>query len=406
MMAGQRLRRPETPVVALAALLLVLGSGCGRKAAPPAASVPAVAAPTPGYLDVERLLRVHPDLSKLRELERRMTQTTRAHRPLGSHTLRAPEPVALATPAPAETLPAAPAGVDKAGAIAAIREDFAIRRAARPEREEEAYRRALGRLRRRFLEFRREPLPVDADKDLALAVKNARRFSELQEQLRSLRERPEDRFFYTPAQLRRRRELFHLTEQEVEALRLEEVARLENALEARGPLRNAEGTEREIPAAEIEKAERERDQLRREALEELARLERQEIARVNELVLPAPAIEGVRPDPSLTADGDIESERTRFEARVRESAQPPTVPNAPDPVPGTVAALRQERDELRLRMTEEVRAAAAAAARARGIRSIFKRGAAPDRTRDIEPAVARLLAGTAPQGERIHERKR
>lgn len=360
--------------------------------------------PTAGYVDAERLLALHPDNSRLVDLDRRLRRARTFPAAAAPSLLPAPAPLLLAEP---ESPPAAnPVSreVDAARARAAVEEDFAIRRLARPEEEEQRYRRALERLRRRFLELRLEPRPNEDADDLAEALRNARRFSELEEQLRSLRERPEDRLFYTPAQLSRRRELFRLTQQEQEELRQLEMTRLEQSLDPTlNRSRNLPRPDRQIPAEELARVEHDRETRRQEALELLAKLERTAIETATRTELPEPIATPTDTAPSGLDAEELAAEREQAAAKVaRSNAGKVTQPSASAATSAVTSldALLKMRGELRQRLLEEVRAAALSAARDQGITPTFTRGAAPDRTAQLAPEVGRLMSGRVRKGAR------
>jgi hypothetical protein len=56
-----------------------------------------------------------------------------------------------------------------------------------------------------------------------------------------------------------------------------------------------------------------------------------------------------------------------------------------------IRVIRERQAELKQFIWEDVQAAAASAARARGLQLVSKRGAAPDRTGELRPVVASLL---------------
>lgn len=402
---GQAVRLSQLATAGLAALfLLCVTAGCQGtdRRVNPARSIPPE--PTPGYVDLNRLLALHPDAPRLADLDRRLQRARAFPAAFRTPPLQTPAPLLLSTP---EAPPAAPSPsreIDTARARTAIEEDFAIRRLARPEDEEQRYRRALERLRRRFLELRMEPRPNEDADDLAEALRNARRFSELEEQLRSLRERPEDRLFYTPAQLNRRRELFRLTQQEQEELRQVEMIRLEQSLDpTSNRARNLPKPDLQIPPAELARVERDRETRRQEALDALAKLERAALEAAAHTELPAPALEPADAAPPGLDAEELAPERERLSAQVAQSnvartSQPAT--GAAASAASSLEAVRKLREQLRQHLLEEVQAAALSAARSRGITPTFTRGAAPDRTAQLAPEVVRLMSGRVRKGAR------
>ena len=357
----------------------------------------------PGYLDPERLLSLHPDAPQLADLDRRIERARKFPVMPGAPTLQAPDPLHLASPEPPTESKPVSREIDAARARTAVEEDFAVRRLARPEEEEQRYRRALERLRRRFLELRLEPRPIDNDEDLADALRNARRYSELDEQLRSLRERPEDRLFYTPAQLGRRRELYRLTQQELEELRQAEMTRLEQALDSSsGRGRRSPKQDRQIPPEELARVEKERESRRQEALETLAKLERATLDAAVHTELPPVSI-AANPVPTALPEEELVGDRELAAAKVAKSREEKiTRPSASAAASAAAAvtALQKTREELRDHLMEEVRAAALAAARSRGVTPTFTRGAAPDRTAQLAPEIVQLLSGRVRKGAR------
>ncbi|MGV3722572.1 MAG: hypothetical protein ACO1SX_16820 [Actinomycetota bacterium] len=378
-----------------AALLLVSGlTGCRRSSPPPPVTAPAVVV-QPVFVDANRLLAFHPDMDRLRQFDQTIARASKRSGVPVIASLRAPAPVTLSLPEPPAPAPEIEAGIDTQRARQAIRDDFEIRRRTRPEQEEDRFRREMERLRRRYLELRREPRPEAAADDLALAIRNARRLSDLLEQLRSLQARPEDRFFYNAAQLRRRQELYRLTEQDLEELRREEAQRLERALQANDAwAKRTDEPPREIPPEEIARVERERDTMRREALAEFDRLEAMRLEIVDRTQLPEPGVTSVRPLEAVDMQPEAAT-RADVESRVAsvESAHPRTPEGDGGPVIA-VEALRLQREQLRERLLQEVRALAAAAARARGWSASFTRGSGPDHTAEVGKDVRRLVSAT------------
>jgi len=352
------------------------------------------------FVDAEQLLRLHPDIDSLHRLDRAITRAARRTTPPKLAHLRLPEPLPLPLPDQPAVATAPTTKADGARAREAVREDFEIRRRARPEQEEERYRRELERLRRRFLELRREPRTEAESDDLALALRNARRMSDLMAQLRSLQERPEDRLFYNAAQLRRRRELYRLTEQDLEDLRREEARRLERALEpTEAWVRRSGEAPAEIPPEEIARVEQERDTLRREALAELDRLERMRLREIDSTELPSPENMRVQPKETTATSTAADEALTTMSARVKASeAAAGNTPVNRSPAYSAVGALEQERSQLRERLLQEVRALAASAGRARGISVSFSRGSAPDRTSELANEVRRLFTAATGAG--------
>lgn len=394
--AGHAKLRPLSAVRIFAALLVFSGATGCRRSPTPAVSVVPSATPTVAFVDAEQLLRLHPDISSLHRLDRAITRAGRRTTPPKLANLRLPQSLPLPLPDQPAEATAPTTKMDGARAREAVREDFEIRRRARPEQEEERYRRELERLRRRFLELRREPRTEAESDDLALALRNARRMSDLMAQLRSLQERPEDRLFYNAAQLRRRRELYRLTEQDLEDLRREEARRLERALEpTEAWVRRSGEAAAEIPSEEIARVERERDTLRREALAELDRLERMRLAEIDSTALPSPDSMRVQPKETTATSTAADEALAAMAARVKASeAAAGNAPVERSPARSAVGALEQERSQLRERLLQEVRALAASAGRARGMTVSFSRGSAPDRTSELANEVRRLFTAS------------
>lgn len=389
--AGRPGRGPFV-VPCLAALFVAFATpGCKRPQASPGAA-PVAPERVTVYVNPERLLAYHPDASRLEHLDRMIRRAGTTPTPAVVEGLREPPEVELPLPDP-PTESEAPPGPEVERARQAVREDFEIRRLARPDEEEERYRRALERLRRRYLELRREPRTAAEEEDLALALRNARRISELLEQLRALEEKPEDRLFYNAAQLRRRRDLYRLTQQDLEAIRREEARRLQAALGPDPWARRAGETPREIPPEQLARIEQQREELRKEALAELDRLEQNRIVAVESATLPPPQVERSVPELPLEPQPPVAEGREAMRAQVRAAGTTDSTERggAPD-FRDTVAALRAEREQLRTRLLREVRAVAAVAARERGMIPTFEPGKGPDRTALLAEPVRRLLS--------------
>lgn len=402
---GQLVRSSQFAATGLTALFLLFSLvGCrgpDRRALKARRLPPKVVS---GYIDSERLLSLHPDASQLVELDRKIQRARQFPTSVVVQSLRSPDPLLLAAPvSPPENAPE-PLEVDATRVRTSVAEDFAIRRRARPKEEEQRYRQALERLRRRFVELRQEPRAAEDQTDLQEALQNARRFSELEEQLRSLRERPEDRLFYNPAQLSRRRELFRLTEQELEALRQAEATRLEHSLDpTSNRIRGQSPQERQIPAEALARIERTREAQRQEALELLQKQEQSTIESAVSAKLPPPMVTSGAPEPNDLSTEELRVERETAANKVAQSqtrkVAPPSAAAATSATE-SLAALGKLREELRLRLLEEVRAAAKTVARNQGIKATFSPGAAPDRTAQIAPEVIRLLSGRVRSGAR------
>jgi hypothetical protein len=142
-------------------------SGCQGTSRPPVTR-PDPQTPVLGFVDAERLLPYHPDARKLEALDRRINLAQRPLPASAGRPVREPAVVQLSLPEPVESKSPS-REIDRERALTAVREDFEVRRRARPEQEEERYRRALEQLQRRFLELRREPRPEAASDDLAEA---------------------------------------------------------------------------------------------------------------------------------------------------------------------------------------------------------------------------------------------
>jgi hypothetical protein len=312
----------------------------------------------------------------------------------GGRPVEAPAmPPAAGLPVPAE-FPGTPLlerGVNVERGQQAIREDYAIRRLARPALEEDAYQQELERLRQRFVELRREP-PIDRPDDgLQQATVDAAKLRQLEDRLAALRERPDDRLFYSPEQLRGRREQFRRLQADLETLRGEQLERLRQLLSPpRRPAPAQKEGEGEVPPALLAQAEKTRDERRKQALETLHDLERRDLTQLSETVLPAPPetapISIPAYDPAAAPNTLTQAVRS---AREKAGA----LPGAGNPSGSALPGLRRRLRELRQAMIQDLQAAALAAGKARGIMITFKRGRVPDRTRELRPAVGKVLRG-------------
>jgi len=294
-------------------------------------------------------------------------------------------PPAEALPVPAAPETAAPADREPDGARtqAEIRESFALRRRAEPDRAQEGFEARIAELRRTYAAMRQTIETHDPAQDLQAATRQAEREQTLSAQLQALRERPEDRFFYTPAQLRRRRELYAVAEQELQELRQAGIQRLRQALQ---PPRQITVP---VPENRIREVEAERDQAQAHARELLQAMEREQLSAAARVQLPAanvniPAPAAIPPDP------EVEAGRQKISERVEH----PSAPAAAAPSPAAPKALPAAESAriLRASMIDDLRAAAMAAGRDRGYAVVFTRSGAADRTGELMPEVRRALS--------------
>lgn len=373
-----KLRRPapsslrETavavPMLTVAGLLLFL-PGCQ----PP--RPPAPAAPLEARVDVSRYAAFHPAAAQLKALDRELAALERGK---GLPAAKAPisVPPAEELPRPALPVPGEPdQTVDLERAEREIREDFRMRREATPrsapETEAEPPRAAQPAVP-----------PATAEKEVEQQTGLDGQISRLRQQLERLRERPEDRLLYNPAQLRRRRELFELTRAEIARLRQEQVSRLRQAL-----------APRERPAVPrvprpVPPPVAARDRL---SPADERRLRDEEEAALRALrehpELPAPEI-GAVGEPPL----DIHEE-ARGRLREKVAGLPAPARQATPARESYLRALRARRDALRAAIQNDVQAAAAVAARERGW-VLSTRSSARDVTADLAGPVRQALGQT------------
>lgn len=341
--------------------------------------------PQPAYVDVNRYLELHPAAPQLHALE------AEAKVQPGPSSRAAKDGPAWETP-PAEALPvpAAPEAVapvdrepDVARTQAEIRESYALRRQAEPDRAQESFEAKIAELRRKYAAMRQTVETHDPAQDLQAATRQAEREQTLTAQLQALRERPEDRFFYTPAQLRRRRELYAVAEQELQDLRQAGIQRLRQALQ---PPRQITVP---VPEHLIREAEAERDQAKAHARELLRAMEREQLSAAAHVQLPAANVDVPAPG-AIPPDPEVEAERQKMSERMEH----PTVPAAAPPLPAGQKALPvgESARILRASIIDDLKAAATAAGRDRGYAVVFTSRGATDRTRELMPEVRRALS--------------
>jgi hypothetical protein len=231
----------------------------------------------------------------------------------------------------------------------------------------------LERLRKRFVDLRREPRQENVDDAIKKSLALAQRIRDLQTRVTALAERPHDFLYYTPEQLRRRRDLYRLTQSELDDLRRQEARALRQALELPKPQRG------EIPPAEIARARRQREEARKDALQALEALERGRLEAARGQVLPPPM---EMPAPAAPVD-DAAPARDSMVAALRANKVKRT-PHLPAGAPADViAAVRRRRESLRQSVLADIRVAAVAAGSRLGLAVTFDRGRAPDRTDDL-----------------------
>jgi hypothetical protein len=384
-------RGRSTPVRRAAWLALVavgfsapsLLAGCRTPA--PRGAVSAPPAPRDGYVNIDAYLPLHPAAAQLEDLDRRIALLSRPLPPAAQPALSIPASVTLPVPPPPGER-AVPRPIDADRVRADVRVDFKVRRLAEPDRADQAYQAELERLRRRFTGLRQEPRQDDSERELAAATEQAERYSRLRQQLKTLEERPEDRLFYNPAQLRRRRELYGLVEAELANLRREQIQRLRRAVEQPAPVSG------KIPPERLAEAERRRDAARARARAALDQLENEAVARALDGQLPVPQPASV-PD---VPPGEGEELRAPLAHAVQEVEHGTSVartgsPAQRQPPAPTTADLIRRREDLRGRIREDLRAVAMEAGKASGVSVTFRPGASPDRTGELRRAVSERL---------------
>lgn len=347
--------------------------------------------PQPAYVDVSRLLELHPAAAQLHALE--AEAQARPAGPRGATNGPAwetPPAEALSVPAAPEATHPANREPDAARTQAEIRESFALRRRAEPDPAQDAFEAKVAELRRRYAAMRQAIETHDPAQDLKAATLQAEREQTLSAQLQALRERPEDRFFYTPTQLRRRRELYAVAEQELQELRQAGIQRLRQALE---PPRQVTVP---VPENLIREAEAERDRAKARARELLRDMEREQLAAAARVQLPAANVD-VPPPPATPPDPEIDAERQKLSERVEHPAAPAAAPPA-QPGPKALPAAEAAR-VLRTSIIDDLKAAATAAGRDHGYAVVFTARGAADRTGELMPDVRRALSDA---GQRKH----
>ncbi len=344
--------------------------------------------PTPAYVDLSRIVPLHPAIREYRSLveAHRTPRRTGETADAAGTAFDAPPEARLPAPRPPASAPPPYLGIDTRRTNAELTEEGTVRRLAEPDRAEEAYEATLRRLRKEYAELRQPAEVRDPSEDLRRGSEQAEREKRLTEHLAGLRERPEDRFFYSSAQLRRRRELYAAVQAELQELRAAQVDRLKQALEL--PRRTVVPVpERRLREAQVER-DRERARARR-ALELREREERQAAAQIR-LPAPIPAetppIEGA-PDPEVAA---VRAEIARLVGRPEPGRKGAGGPPPPSGSPRAASAAARS---LYRAMLEDVKAAAVRAGMERGYAVQFVPGCAPDRTRELLGIVRRELGG-------------
>lgn len=237
--------------------------------------------------------------------------------------------------------------------------------------------------------------PVAANPEVSTGLEP--KISELTRQLQQLKDRPDDRLVYTASQLRRRRELFRQTQDELVELRRKHLQLLQEALEPLGPQLNpdpagnaprpakrrlVQGLPEGSPPAGPRKPPA------REPKRELAAEEEAALARAASLPpLPAPNAAEFTPVPaSQPGTGEIAARVRKANAASSGSAVPPEQRTQ------RLATLRLERAECYALMLKDLQAASQSAGYSQGLRVVFTRGAGPDYTERLAPAVRELVS--------------
>ena len=362
-------------------------SACARREPGTAASAlaPPAAAAQLAYVDTSALVALHPAVRQLAELDAEV-RSLRAQQPLATPSLTPPEGTRLLVPEAPGT-PATPRlHIDSTASDAAIRTDFAARRASSPDAGAEAYERRVDELKRRYTQLRSEPRAAASGMDNSRATHIAEESSRLRDVLASLREQANDRLFYSPAQIRRRRELSRAAEAELTNLQQQQIALLRQSVEP--PPHPAPPS---VPEAALARAAAERDRRRREAASALDAQEQQELTATHHIDLPAPDM-GIPAAPPAELSAEEQSGAREMLANTVRQRGAHAHQGTPDKLrEERLHVLRERRAELQQFIREDVQAAAASAARARGLTLVPQRGAAPDRTGELRPLVASLL---------------
>ncbi|MFN3652423.1 MAG: hypothetical protein ACK47B_22840 [Armatimonadota bacterium] len=334
---------------------------------------------------------LHPAASHLAELDAqvaRLGEKTRMERV-------APVPPPSSARLPEPTPPGErPVRVEppEGRAEAEIRHDFALREEAEPDRAAEWLAEELDRLRREVASARAETEAAHEEPvDLEQAVREAEQLSRLRQRLRGLEEKPGDGLLYRPEVLRQRREEALALRRELAILENNRRLRLEKALQVKP--QSAAATP-QVPPERIREAERKRDILRAEARRRLAELERQALERARK-VPPSP-----QPAPAEVPALAAEPEPDARAAMTALTEQPGRLPGKLSDAPwrGARQRLRERRELLRARILDDLRAAAAAAARQQGyvLQTEASTGSKErDVTDELRPWVQRVLTAPA-----------
>lgn len=380
--------KPEDALFRLSIPCLILGLLSGCRPAPPVPSSPKPPVPPlrPGSVDVGQYLRLHPAAAQLRGLKASLAALQEPAVAVTLEPLEAPTPMDLTSLAPLDAPGPADLHPNRERARSILREEFTYRRLAQPDRFEDRYQAELERLRRRYLEARIDLPEIETQPQLVDAARRAREMDRLERRIRELDDPPARRALLSLEEIKERRSQREQAQRALEELRREEIRRLRDALTV--PRRRPLG-EPEIPAAALARIERERSEGRVAADLQLVQEEQKALARLEQELLPAPAVGD--PNPMAPAP------EPPLPAPASRLATPPPTPRAPTApsVQSTRSALAVEYRALTQAILRDLLVVSREAARRQGIELHPRSAGSPDRTLELMPAVRQLLGKSA-----------
>ncbi len=361
--------------------------GCAPKPIEPVTIAPAAATPKPVYIDLSAYWKLHPAADRLAALEKDLAHAKNV-RPTTLPAAESPEPPSATTlPIPEKPLqPVIEGQVDVARADKAIDDDALLRKLAEPDIGGQAYERRMVELRRKYLKLVRKPDDPDPAPLLEEADRASAEIAVLERQRRELVRKLNQPLAYPRPEILKAREELTAVDLRLADMRRKNLERLESALEVKPA-----PTQR-IPVQERREAFELRERTR---AEQEARQSREAEAlkqQVRGIGVP-PAQQPEMQDPPPPSDEAEEQARAKIAAGIPKSWRPQSsVPAQPGRLSTTrLQDLVRQRDELRKAIREDLEAVAIAAAKERGERAVFAKGAAPDRTAALRPRVRQYL---------------
>jgi hypothetical protein len=371
----------------LGALVAIVG-GCAAER-PPSQAAP----PPTEYVRLAALAGAHPAYPRLQRLEAQLIELRRLPAlPCPRLPASPPEiPPARPVELPAEGLRIRPpAAMDANAAAERIREEHELARLAAPDPGPDVFLAEMDRLRRRYLDLRRELEPPRADaSDLATREEAAAR-QRLNARLQELR-RPDPRLQFDPTLASARRDELADVARQLAALDLRELERLRQALKSYRPPALT------IPPAEIAKANQAARAATADHVRGLQRSLDLDLARLRDLAQPPPPAVTLSPVSleELTAISELRK-RVAAEVASRHAAlrrEPPAPRRAGEP---TAREVGERIQRLRRAIDVDVRAAVLSLAREQGREIVFEPGRGVDRTAKYRSRLANLLASAQP----------